>query len=144
MSKDAISKFAFFSECCRFSQCCKALEHGSPWKPCARQNCTVHFKLTNLVYDAYECFCFHVCMFTPCMPGACGGWKRVSTGVTKNYELSCGFWELNLGPLLEVLLAAELSLLPLYYILFFLCLFSCPLTWNRKKLKKNGIITNGP
>lgn len=45
----------------------------------------------------------HVCMLPM---ETRGGWDLLRTGVTNNFELLCGFWEANLGPLrgLQVLL----------------------------------------
>lgn len=41
-------------------------------------------------------------------------------GITEDYKLSCGFWELNLGPLQEqtVLLTSEPSLFISYILIF--------------------------
>lgn len=67
---------------------------------------------------------FYVYGYFGCMyisvPCACHPWKpekgieSLGTGVTDDYKLLCGFWELNMGPLGEnrVLWIAELSLQP--------------------------------
>ena len=59
-------------------------------------------------------FCLHVCLGE--------GVKSPGTGGTHSCELSCGCWELNLGPLEEqpVLLTIETSLQPLVLWFFFL------------------------
>jgi hypothetical protein len=50
------------------------------------------------------CVCLHLGLYTPCMPGASRGQKRVpvrfyKTGVTDSGQPACGCWELNPGPL---------------------------------------------
>lgn len=68
-------------------------------------------------------FCFHVCMCTTLVPGACQSQKRMlgfpRARVTNDYELPYGCWELNTGPLQEqqVPLTAEppLQLLPMAF-----------------------------
>ena len=63
-------------------------------------------------------FCPHGYLCTTCMPGAMEdrkGRQISAVGVTDVWELPCGCWELNPGPLKEqpVLLTAEPSLQPL-------------------------------
>ena len=62
----------------------------------------------------------------------CQGFMFPGTGVTNSCELSCGCWELNLGPLEEqsVLLTAESSLQLLLchfsFYFFSFCYLFCP------------------
>ena len=55
-------------------------------------------------------FCLPVCLYTTSKEGI----RSPRTGVTDSYELLCGCWELNPGPLEEqlVILTIELSLEP--------------------------------
>lgn len=58
-------------------------------------------KFIVFLFYVHWCFYLHVCLFE--------GIKTPGTGVTDNFELPCGFWELNLCPLEKqpVLLSAE-------------------------------------
>ena len=60
--------------------------------------------------------CLRACLCTNCMPGALG---TPETGVTDGFELPSGCWEMNMGPLEEVLLNVEPSPQPLDFILFY-------------------------
>jgi hypothetical protein len=64
-------------------------------------------------------FCLHACL--------CEGVRSSENGVTDGCELPCECWELNSGPLEEllVLLTAEVSLQPLWvcFVLFVLFCF---------------------
>lgn len=46
-------------------------------------------------------FYLHVCIYTMCVPGAYGGWKRAldSLLLWMDVSLYVGDWELNPGPL---------------------------------------------
>jgi hypothetical protein len=61
-------------------------------------------------------FCLHICLCATCVPGSCGSQKRTSDPLglelTDVYNLLCGCWELNSGPLEKqpVLLTSEPSL----------------------------------
>ena len=67
-----------------------------------------------ILFYVYGCFaCMHVCV--PCAFSAHRSGKRASDTLgmkSDNCELSCGYWELNLGPLNNqpVLLVTEPSL----------------------------------
>jgi hypothetical protein len=46
-----------------------------------------------------------LCALAVCLRAClCEGVRAFTAGVTDNYELSCGCWKLNLGPLEELLM----------------------------------------
>lgn len=81
-------------------------------------------------------FYLHVCLFTICVPGACGTQKRkldpVGLELQKAVNQHVEFWELNPEPL-EVLLPAESSLQPSVVFFFFLRLLSFPISLSPSK-----------
>lgn len=76
--------------------------HCSSWQPWTPEHCL--FQCWNLctylfIFDVYEWFCLHVCLYSACMPGAQGDQKRASIPWNWSYRwLLATTWELGAPP----------------------------------------------